>query len=324
MTMDLTGINELRISVISGTDSNGGERPNDDGEDLEVNINGSGWQTIGLARKSTPLGFDEYDQTYGTWRDATITILSVHRVSNATISFRSTVSGGPELAGTYGGLSGSAAESAYANSGDVYGIYRIAKISVAAGSCSNLSSDSYEWSKNPGGWFVKICQNGPCRQGDNLTWNRVSLANWSNLMNSYAVWPSIDDALQNSPQTLTYNVTVTETDTYTLTYAADNEITIVWDGTQVAQLTGDIASHYQTDHTTTFSVTPGIYQLTMTVNNVSNGSGGNWSDNPAGGAWLLSNSGGDTIRTSADMVVGGDGNMIWHTRQATGYTYVEY
>lgn len=323
MTLDLTNVNELRFSVIAGTDDNGGERPNDDGEDLEVNINGGGWVPIAQARRSIGLSFDDYDATYGTWREAVVKVLKVHRVNNATVSFRSTADGSPELAGTYGGLSGSAAEAAYANSGDVYGIYRITKVSTAAGDCANLNADSHDWDKNPGGWFIKICQNGPCGQSETLDWNRVTRAAWSNFMNTYAVWPSTEESLQGQPQTITYNITVTETDTYTLEYAGDNEITIVWDGTQVAQLTGDVASHYTTDHSTTFAVTPGVYQLTMTVTNVSNGSGGNWVDNPAGGAWLLKNSNSDIIRSSADMVVSADGNMIWHTRLATGYNYVE-
>jgi len=203
-------------------------------------------------------------------------------------------------------------------------LYKITRITEQSGNCSSPTSSSYNWQSNPGGWFVKICQGGPCGIAETLDWVRVSLPNWSSFMNSYAVWPSNAYNYQGSPQTLVYTIVVSETDTYTLEYAGDNEITILWDGTQVAQLTGDVASHYQSDHSTTFSVTPGVYQLSMTVNNVANGStSGNWSDNPAGGAWLLKNSSNDIIRTSADLSITGSGNLIWHTRLDTLYEYVE-
>ena len=178
---------------------------------------------------------------------------------------------------------------------------------------------AYEWRFNPGGWFLKICQGGPCVVQENLDWVRISNPAWNSFMNSYAIWPEYDNPLVGVTQTITHSVVIPTSGTYTLQYACDNTGVWYWNGTQVAT-----HSSFTSTGSYSFTATPGVYNLRMDVTNVSNApSPDNWTNNPAGGAWLLTNSNGDTIKSSADLIVGGSGNLFWHTRLATGYEYIE-
>ena len=177
---------------------------------------------------------------------------------------------------------------------------------------------AFQWSFNPGGWFLKICQGGPCVAGEALDWVRVSgVATWNSLMNNHAIWPEYDNAYAGIPQTITHTVTLSKSDTYTLEYACDNTMTLYWNGVQVAT-----HSSFTTSGSYSFTATAGIYALKMVVTN--NAQDGNtWTNNPAGGAWLLKDSNGAKVRASSDLSVSGGGNLIWHTRMAVGYEYVE-
>ena len=319
ITMNLTGTERLIFSVIAGSDSNGGERPNDVGDTWDVSFDGgSTWIKVAPSKQYANVSFDEYDRTYGNWYDFSVSVPSSARVENFTIKFRS---GGdiPEVGGTYNGLAGAAFAAAYANSGDVFGLYKIQKVSNVPRGCDNPGPTSLNWRYNPGGWYIKACAGCPCTEADNLPWVKSGPHHaWNDLMNTYAVWPSSFDTLVDSPQSLTYYVYVFVDDTLTLEYAADNNMTITWDGTQVAS-----TSSFTSTASTTLSVDAGLHVLEMSVTNVSNSNGNNsWSNNPAGGAWLLTDSNGDKIRSSLDLSTSSDANLVWHTRMDTGYEYI--
>jgi len=319
ITLNLSGVDNIVFSVIAGDDGNGGERPNDISDTWDVSFDGgSNWTRVAPSKQYANMSFDEYDRTYGNWFDFNLVVPDAAKVDNFTIKFRS---GGdtPEIGGTYNGLTPAQFEAAYANSGDVFGLYKIILKSNVAGSCDAVSSNSYDWSKNPGGWYIKICQGCPCTEADNLSWVRAgSHEAWGDLMNTYSVWPSSVDTLVDTPQTLSYYIYLLSDDTLELQYSADNTMTIDWDGTQVAS-----TSSFTSTSTTSIAATAGLHILTMEVTNIGNSDGNNsWSKNPAGGAWLLNDSNGAKIRSSADLSTSSNSNMIWHTRQATGYTYI--
>ena len=185
-----------------------------------------------------------------------------------------------------------------------------------------LNTESFQWRYNPGGWFLKICRGGPCTPSEGLDWVLSGpVDDWGSFMNTYAIWPEIDNPLVGAAQSITHRVVITTSDTYTLEVAADNSGVWYWNGTQVASYSG-----FSSSTTVTFTATPGVYNLRMDVTNVTSlpTSQDIWANNPAGGAWLLTNSNGDIIKSSADLDTEGQGNLFWHTRLATGYEhYVE-
>ena len=185
---------------------------------------------------------------------------------------------------------------------------------------TEYNSTAYEWRYNPGGWFLKICQGGPCGVVEQLDWVRVSHAAWNTFMNTYAIWPESDNPLAGVAQSITHKVVIPTSGTYTLQYACDNTGIWYWNGVQVATY-----SSFTTTGSTSFTATPGVYNLRMDVTNISQQpvSTDIWANNPAGGAWLLTNSNGGIIKSSADLESGGSGNLFWHTRLATGYEYIE-
>ncbi len=123
--VDLRGCERIFMTVIAGDDDNGGERPNDPNESLEININSQGWQTLVPSRRATQITFAEYDGAHGEWHDVEIGVAERSRIENATIELRQTVNGAPEINGLYNGLTQAQFAAQYANSGDVYGIEKI-------------------------------------------------------------------------------------------------------------------------------------------------------------------------------------------------------
>jgi len=318
VNIDLSNITRVVFSVIAGSDTNGGERPNDISDTWDVSFDGgSTWIQVAPSKQYSGMEFAEYDATYGSWYDFSVNVPESYRVSGQIINFRS---GGdvPEIGTGYGGLSASQVASTYANCGDVFALYRIEKYTVIRGTCDSIHENAWDWSKNPGGWYIKICKGGPCSSGDSVGgWYRVGgVSTWSSLMNKYAVWVSTTQPVENSTQTATYLLEITKSDTYTLEFNGDNLVTIYIDSAQVAQ-----TSDFTNIQSTTIQLNPGNHYLVMEVwNEVRNAP--NWSDNPAGAAWLLKDSTNAIIRTSADLTTPGGGNLYWHTRLATGYDYI--
>lgn len=201
-------------------------------------------------------------------------------------------------------------------------------VSVTNGSAGYVDSegnpegDAYNWAKNPGGWFLKICRGGPCTDPTlTVPWVPAGPHQlWSTFMNNYAVYTSNTDPDIGS-HTTSWQVTIPVGDSYDLEVQADNSATISWDGTQVAT-----SNSYTTSTTVTLSnVSSGVHTLSATVDNVAIGGTtiDSWSNNPGGVAWTL------TGQTSSNMVakstdLGVDNtNLVWHTRLATGYKYYE-
>jgi len=186
---------------------------------------------------------------------------------------------------------------------------------------ANLNPTAADWRYNPGGWYLKICRGGPCVAGNALDWVPITgISAWNTFMNDYAIWPEFDNPLVGTTQTITHVVTISESDTYTLQYACDNQMTLYWNSVQVAT-----HSSFTSTGSYSFTAAPGVYKLRMDAVNVAHGglTPDTWANNPAGGAWLLTNSNGDIISSSRVLNNSGSGNLFWHTRLATGYEYVE-
>lgn len=324
VTMDLTDVSSIKIWCIAGTDTNGGERPNDVPEVLEVNF-GAGWVTLVGSRKFYDISFAQYDGFYGNWRDFDVEVPRSSRNAGQTIQFRSQ-GDTPEIGGTYNGLTPSQFRSLYANSGDVFGIYKFTSIVRQPSDCDNPSLNALNWATNPGGWYAKISQGAPCISAETLDWGRcsgrgaASVNAWGDFMDANAIWPKGFDTLVGQPQTITFTVFVLRDDTLTLEYSGDNTIQFFWNGAQIVNSQGS----FGTSATQAIPATQGVYTVTMTVTNVP-GPGApadnSWDGNPAGGAFILSYSNGEIIRTSLQLDQHADGNMIWNTRDAVLYGY---
>ena len=170
--------------------------------------------------------------------------------------------------------------------------------------------DSYDWSKNPGGWYVKICRGSPCRGEQSLPWIRSGPhVAWGDLMNNYAVWPVANDSMAGVEKSLVYNIFIEKDATLNLDYAADNVMDIIWDNTVIVNQHSGFTSASEAN--TTFATTKGEHTLTMKVFNTPSANGDDsWSGNPAGGAWVLSypDSVGVKFAANGDLVVSGSGN----------------
>lgn len=319
--MDLSDATKITFHVKAGNDINGGELPNNLSESLRFSFDQTNWTKLGVTRQVSGLNRAQYQTKYGDWYEYTVTIPSQYRVDDATLYFEQDISGNPEYANGYNGLTDAAFTAAYRNGGDMFGIYKLVVDGTQPNtySCSNVSNDSYIWNKNPGGWYIKICKYAPCVREQQLTWVRSRSSSWSTFMNDYAVWTSsVDTSPLDTWQTLDYYISVEQDDTLTLKAEADDQMQIEFDGTQYINITG--IGGYTT--ATISNVTAGQYILSMQVKNLSNASGDQgWSANPAGGAWRLEYSDGTIIRTSADLSQGNSGNLYWNTRKAAGYLY---
>ena len=289
--MNLTGVKRLTFHMIAGNDANGGERVNDVSESLRFSFDNSSWIRPGVSAKFAGISFAQYDPKYGDWYTYVVDVPLQYQVASQRLYFEQSISGQPEYATGYNGMSDAAFTAAYQNGGDVFGIYRVDTEGIGSGySCDNISEESYSWNKNPGGWYMKICKFTPCKAEESLTWNRVSNPQWGTFLNAYAVWISYQDPGPfNTPYSIRYRIPVEYDDTLTLEYQADNTMTIKFDGQQVANFSFVLGGSPST--TTIPNVTQGDHVLEMTVTNVASPGGDNsWGNNPAGGAWVLRHS----------------------------------
>jgi len=124
-TMDLTGYTQLYIFAICGNDSNGGERPNNPGEGLQVTIGGQSQQIIPSGQDFNNANgisgnFAAYDAVYAYWTQSFINIPAGNQTTGQTVTISQTCAnasdGGNELGS---GNEGSA------NALDMFGIQAI-------------------------------------------------------------------------------------------------------------------------------------------------------------------------------------------------------
>ena len=101
-------------------------------------------------------------------------------------------------------------------------------------------------------------------------------------MDNYAVYPSNSDVLIDTDHTATYNVLIPSAGNYTFEYAADNQGTFTFDGTQIATST-----NFTSSNTVTLSnVTAGPHTVGVTMGRNA-GPNTDWTENPAGIAWAI-------------------------------------
>ena len=125
-TMDLTGYTQLYVFAICGNDSNGGERPNNSGEGLQVTIGGNTQQIIPSGRdfndaNGIESGFDAYDAVYAYWTQSFINIPAGNQTAGQTVTISQTCD---NTSGGGGNELGSGNEGS-ANALDMFGIQAI-------------------------------------------------------------------------------------------------------------------------------------------------------------------------------------------------------
>jgi len=141
---------------------------------------------------------------------------------------------------------------------------------------------AYSWDKNPGGWFIKICRGSKCFQAGSIDWVPSGPhPAWSDLMNSYSVYPSSDQTLVDVVHSTAWTLNVPFTGDYLLEYAVDNNGTLALNGTNIATFAGFASVQSQT-----INLAKGSHILEGTCENVDNG--WPWENNPGGLAWKLS------------------------------------
>lgn len=141
-----------------------------------------------------------------------------------------------------------------------------------------------DWGKNPGGYYMRICRGTPCSDGESLDWVKSGPHNaWGDFMDEYAVFASNFETYHGIPQTITYSIDIPVDGTYIIEYAADNNMQLDWDGTNIINHSG-----FTSSTTSTFNFTAGTHDLKMQVTNQANSDNAdNWDKNPAGGAWRI-------------------------------------
>ena len=179
---------------------------------------------------------------------------------------------------------------------------------------------AYDWRKNPGGWYMKICFGGKCDDfTNNITWKRAgphfSWAGYS-FLNDYAVIPELDPDI-GTTHTETWTFVVPESTNYQFQTAMDNTGTILlqkfnagnWNTVKTVTNSG------LSGNTQTFFLKEGLYRIQASVTNASNNiplKFETWDNNPAGIAFNLTRVAeisniSATLDSNANLVVTGTG-----------------
>ncbi len=189
--------------------------------------------------------------------------------------------------------------------------------------------DPYSWDVNPGGYYIKICRGSVCAASTtNVTWVPSSPhMDWSDFMNTYAVFSSNQNTYAGVTQTATWNVVLPVAGNYELEVQGDNTVVISWDGT-----TQGTVGSFQTSTTYTFTgATAGNHIITAAVDNATGFNDHRWGNNPAGVAWVLRQTSGEasmtiTFDSNGNILTSGNGegnvqlDLTWD-EDITTYNY---
>lgn len=179
---------------------------------------------------------------------------------------------------------------------------------------------AYDWRKNPGGWYMKICFGGKCDDFTNsITWKRAGPHfRWAgySFLNDFAVIPELDPDI-GTTHTETWTFVVPESTNYQLQTAMDNTGTILlqkfnagnWNTVKTVTNSG------LSGNTQQFFLKEGLYRIQASVTNASNNiplKHETWDNNPAGIAFNLTrvaelSSISATLDSNANLVVTGTG-----------------
>jgi hypothetical protein len=169
---------------------------------------------------------------------------------------------------------------------------------------------AFDWSRNPGGWFIRICRGGGCVAGNAINWVRSGPdagGDWGSFMDTYAVYPSNNQILGGTAHTATWNFDVPYSGNYVLEYGVDDDGVWVLDGTQILS-----SGYVPTSRTLALNdLSAGSHTMKCTVTNLTSPS--EWDRNPGGIAWTIrpaSESPGEldaTFTSNGNIVTTGDG-----------------
>ncbi len=131
------------------------------------------------------------------------------------------------------------------------------------------------------------------------------LAGWGNFLNDYAVYPAKEISLSGA-QTTTLDVDITETGTYTIEVASDNNGSVSFNGTTAT--TAAYTNHITTVTQTTSVTSIGTKTINVSITNATTDKDGNtinpntWLVNPAGIGFTIKDPSGNIIASSLNLV----------------------
>ena len=172
---------------------------------------------------------------------------------------------------------------------------------------------AYNWGRNPGGWYLKICRGTECfvpapapwvKSGPHQTWASHAL------LNEYAVYPSNTAVLSGTPHTATSNIMIETAGNYELEVACDDTASFTWDGVSIGSIASKAAS---TININNVSTGPHVLGVTVTNTTFSQASNNVWSKNPGGVAYRLKAAAGSsnvnaTFSSNGSIVTTGSGS----------------
>ena len=132
------------------------------------------------------------------------------------------------------------------------------------------------------------------------------LAGWGDFLNDYAVYPSKEISLSGTAQTITLDVDIAVTGTYTIEVASDNNGSVSFNGTTAT--TAAFTNHINTVTQTTSVTSTGTKTINVSITNATTDSGGStinpntWLVNPAGIGFTIKDPSGTIVASSLNLV----------------------
>jgi len=131
------------------------------------------------------------------------------------------------------------------------------------------------------------------------------LAGWGDFLNDYAIYPSKEISLSGA-QTITLDVDIAVTGTYTIEVASDNNGSVSFNGTTAT--TAAYTNHITTVTQTTSVTSIGTKTINVSITNATTDSGGSainpntWLVNPAGIGFTIKDPSGNIVASSLNLV----------------------
>ena len=161
----------------------------------------------------------------------------------------------------------------------------------------NPIGNAYNWNRNPGGWYLKICRGSSCYGGATSPWVKSGPHQaWNALMNKYAVYPSNVETLTGVPHSASVQVNITQAGNYVMEVSADNSADYTFDGVSIGSQSGFASS--STININNVSIGPHIIGVTVTNAAPAAGNADVWSKNPGGVAYTMKLAGSSTVNAS--------------------------
>ena len=161
----------------------------------------------------------------------------------------------------------------------------------------NPIGNAFNWKRNPGGWYLKICRGSSCYGGPQSPWVKSGPhQRWNALMNKYAAYPSNVETLTGVAHSASVQVNIMQAGNYVMEVSADNSADFTFDGVSIGSQSGFASS--STININNVSIGPHIIGVTVTNAAPAAGNADVWSKNPGGVAYTMKLAGSSTVSAS--------------------------